>query len=408
MDAEIAAQARGGALGGAGAAARAERGGATGMKLRLGKWKIYPQDQIQRYLILDIAVCVFLFFRVLRADSSVGLPVTFLMLALFLALYYMGLWFRGWKLLAVVLAGCGLMAAFAVLHDPWILIFAAVYADFLGRVRVGWQLGVGLAALVAMYAAASYSLYGDALQFLRTVHLPFLIIQLAIPFVVRILEKSDSLKRELASANERIAHYVQEEERHRLARDLHDTLGQTLTMIKMKSELAERLMDRDPERAKREMREVARTSRLALKQVRDLVTDMRYVSLDQELELGRALLAGAGIAFECRRAPDRPALSKVTETMLALAVRESLTNVVKHSRAARCAVTETVEDGRYLLRIEDDGVGLKDKRTDGHGLAAIEERMRLLKGEAAIGPSPAGGVRVTLAIPLRSAEEDAS
>ncbi|OUM95808.1 MAG: hypothetical protein A9Z00_11640 [Thermobacillus sp. ZCTH02-B1] len=377
-------------------------------QLNLRKWKIYPEDQLQRYLFIDIAVCVFLFYKVLEADSPVGLPSTFLLLALFLALYYMGLWFRGGKLLAVVLAGCVLMSAFAILYDPWILIFAAVYADFLGRVRIPWQLAAGLAAFVAMYAAVSRGVYGDALQFLQTYHLPFLIIQLAIPFVVHILEKSDSLKRELDSANERIARFMQEEERHRLARDLHDTLGQTLTMIKMKSELAERLMDRDPDRAKREMREVARTSRLALKQVRDLVTDMRYVSLDQELELGRALLAAAGIAFDCRRAPDRPALSKVTETMLALAVRESLNNVVKHSRASRCTVTEKAEDGRYLLQIEDDGVGLTDQRAEGHGLAAIEERMRLLKGEAVIGPSPAGGVRVTLAIPVRPAEEDAS
>ena len=378
------------------------------MNANRGKLKIYPEDQIQRYLIIDIAVCVFLFFKVLRADSSVGLTGTFLLLALFLALYYMGLWLKGWKLLMIVLAGCGLMTAFALLYDPWILFFAAVYADFLGRVRAPWQLAAGLSAFAVMYLVVSFNLYGNAFHFLETAHLPILIIQLAIPFVVRILERSDSLKRELASANERIALYAQEEERHRLARDLHDTLGQTMTMIKMKSELAERLMDKDPERAKREMREVARTSRLALKQVRDLVTDMRYVSLDQELELGRALLAGAGIAFEYRREAARPALSKVTETMLALAVRESLTNVVKHSKASRCAVTETVEGGRYLLQIDDDGAGLADKRAEGHGLAAIEERMRLLRGEAGIGPSPAGGVRVSLAMPLPTAGGDAS
>jgi len=378
------------------------------MNANRGKLKIYPEDQIQRYLIIDIAVCVFLFFKVLRADSSVGLTGTFLLLALFLALYYMGLWLKGWKLLMIVLAGCGLMTAFALLYDPWILFFAAVYADFLGRVRAPWQLAAGLSAFAVMYLVVSFNLYGNAFHFLGTAHLPILIIQLAIPFVVRILERSDSLKRELASANERIALYAQEEERHRLARDLHDTLGQTLTMIKMKSELAERLMDRNPERARQEMREVARTSRLALKQVRDLVTDMRYVSLDQELELGRALLAGAGIAFEHRREAARPALSKVTETMLALAVRESLTNVVKHSKASRCAVTETVEGGRFLLQIDDDGAGLADKRAEGHGLAAIEERMRLLRGEAGIGPSPAGGVRVSLAMPLPTAGEDAS
>jgi len=380
----------------------------TVLNLNRRKFKFYPEDQLRRYLIIDIAICVFLFYKVLAADSPIGRFGTFLLLALFLALHYMGLWFRGWKLLAVVLAGCGLMTVFAVFYDPWILLFAVVYADFLGRARTRWHLGIGMSAFVAMYAVTSYEVYGDALHFLGTTFLPFLIVQLAVPFVVRILEKSDSLKRELASANERIAHYVQEEERHRLARDLHDTLGQTLTMIKVKSELAARLMDKDPDRARREMQEVVRTSRLALKQVRDLVTDMKYVSLEQEMELGRALLASAGIDFEFRRAEDRPKWSKVTETMLALAVRESLTNVVKHSKARRCVVTEQRAGGRYLLQIEDDGVGLTGERADGHGLAAIEERMRLLSGEARIGPSPAGGVGVTLAVPVPPAEEEAS
>jgi two-component system sensor histidine kinase DesK len=369
--------------------------------------KLYPEDQIRRYLIIDIVVCVFMFYKTLTAGSRAGLPVTFLMLALFLALYYMGLWSRGARLLLVVLAGCGLMTAFAILHEVWLLIFAAVFADFLGRVRSRPHFAAGMSALVAMYPVSSLVVHGDAFHFLGTPLLPFLIIQLAIPFVVRILEKNESLKTELAAANERIAQYAQEEERHRLARDLHDTLGQTLTMIKVKSELAERMLDKDPERARLEMRDVARTSRLALRQVRDLVTDMKHVPLERELEDGRALLASAGIAFGFSRSEVRPKLSKAAETMLALAVRESLTNVVKHSKAGRCEVAEMVKDGRYVLQIEDDGVGLAAERSEGHGLAAIEERMRLIGGGAAIGPSTAGGVRVTLSVPLRP-EEDAS
>jgi len=322
----------------------------------------------------------------------------------------MGLWYRDWRLLAVVVAGCGLMTVFAIFYNQWILLFATVFADFLGRVRSRGQLAAGLLALVAMYPVTSLVLHQDALHFLRTPHLPFLIIQLIIPFVVRILEKSESLKSELAAANERIALYVQEEERHRLARDLHDTLGQTLTMIKVKSELAMRMMDKDPPRARQEMQEVVRTSRLALKQVRDLVTDMRYVSLDQELELGKSLLASAGVHFDFRKVAHRPNLSKVTETMLALAVRESLTNVVKHSKAKHCAVTEQFADGWYQLHIEDDGIGMTgEQTTEGHGLAAIEERMSLLRGEARVGPSAMGGVKVTLAVavPVQPAAEEA-
>src|SRR5690606_34431997 len=194
----------------------------------------------------------------------------------------------------------------------------------------------GMAACAAMSAVVNAALFGNMLVFLQTVQLPFLIIQLAVPFVVRVLDRSESLKHELASANERLALYAQEEERRRLARDLHDTLGQTLTMIKVKSELALRTMDRHPEQARREMQEVVRTARAALKQVRGLVTAMRHVPLEQELDLGRSLLAGAGIGFERKPCEPRPPLSKTAETMMALAVRESLTNVARHSGASRC------------------------------------------------------------------------
>ena len=365
------------------------------------RFRLYPENQLRRYLILDIILCVFLFYQTLTTDSSLGLFGTFLLLALFLVLFYMGLWFRGWRLLTVVVAGCGLMAVFAVCYKPWLLLFAVAFADFLGRVRSREQLAAGLAAFAAMYLVTSYVVYQDAFHFFQTPLLPFMIIQLAIPFAVRIMERSESLKSELAAANERIALYAQEEERHRLARDLHDTLGQTLIMIKMKSELAMRMTEKNPDRARQELQEVVRASRAALKQVRDLVTDMRYVSLRQELEHGRILLDSAGIGFEFHGAERRPNLSKVTETMLALALRESLTNVAKHSGAGRCAVTEEFDDGWYRLRIEDDGAGMtEEQKTAGHGLSAMEERMRLLRGEARVGRSALGGVMVTLAVPV--------
>jgi len=105
------------------------------MNMKKFKFKIYPANQIQRYLFIDIILCVFLFYQVLSADSPVGLFGTFLLLALFLVLFYMGLWYRDWRLLAVVVAGCGLMTVFAIFYNQWILLFATVFADFLGRVR---------------------------------------------------------------------------------------------------------------------------------------------------------------------------------------------------------------------------------------------------------------------------------
>lgn len=107
--------------------------------------------------------------------------------------------------------------------------------------------------------------------------------------------KAKSLQKELSAANSQIERYIQEEERHRIARDLHDTLGQTLTMIKLKSELTIRLIEKDTTQAKQELNDILDTSRFALKQVRELVTDMKYISIESELNHLRELLRTAGI-----------------------------------------------------------------------------------------------------------------
>lgn len=367
--------------------------------------KLYPADQIQRYLLLDLIVSVFLFYHVLTADSSVGLLGTLLLLGLYLFFFYLGLWYRDWRLLLSVLGGCALLAVFGSFYNQWILFFGIIFADFLGRARSPWQLASGMLGLVAMYMLTNAYVHHDPFHFLYTSHLPMLIIQLIIPFVVRILERSRSLRQELAVAQERLEHYIQEEERHRLARDLHDTLGQTLTMIKVKSELALGVMDKDPNRAKQEIREVVHTSRFALKQVRDLVTGLKHVSVEDELKRGGKLLASSGIELTIHRLEKEPPLSKVEETMLAFALREAITNIVKHSQAKQCTVTEEHADGWYCLHIEDDGVGLGEKGQEGHGLASIQERMRLIKGKAYIAPARAGGVKVTLSVPLHLDKE---
>lgn len=364
------------------------------------KLKLYPADQVEWYLLIDIITFVFLFYHVLTAESPIGLFGTFLLLALFLVFFYVGLWYRDWRLFLAVLAGCALLSVLAMFYNQWLLFFGIVFADLLGRARSKAYMGLGMLGFVGMYMLTHAYLYQDAFHFLRTPMLPLLIIQLIIPVVIRMLESSNMLRQELAAANERIARYVQEEERNRLARDLHDTLGQTLTMIKTKGELALRLMEKDPERAKGEIREVIHTSRFALKQVRDLVTAMRHVSLEGELEQGRALLTSSGIKLRVDKKGALPPLSKVAETMLALALREAFTNIVRHSQATQCLVTLQVVGDWVHLIIEDDGIGLSGGATQGHGLASIRERLHSLQGQAEIGPSPAGGVKVHLSLPI--------
>ena len=369
------------------------------------KIKLYPADQLQRYLLIDIIVCILLFYQVLTAEGPFGFFGDLLLLGLFLILFYMGLWYRDWRLLLAVLGGCAFMAVLGIFYNEILLLFGIIFADFLGRARSKLYIFIGMIGFIVTYMVTNFYVHEDSLYFIHTPHLPMLIIQLVVPVVIHMLEGSKLLRRELASANERIDRYVQEEERQRLARDLHDTLGQTLTMIKVKSELAMRLLDKDPELARGEMQEVLHTSRSALKQVRDLVTSMKYVSLEEEFQLGRELLTSSGVQCKVSRSNDQPMLSKATETMLALAMREALTNIVKHSKAKQCIVTDQYTDGWYHICIEDDGIGMGEEKKDGHGLNSIQERMRLIGGEGTFSASSARGVRVTLSIPVDERRE---
>lgn len=368
------------------------------------KRKLYPADQIETYLIIDVVVFVFLIYHVLTADSPIGLVGSLFLLSLFLCAFYVSLWYRDWRLPVASLFGCGMLSVFAMFYNEWLLLYGFIFADLLGRARAKIHIFIGMFGFIIMYVVTHTYLNGDPLSFIETVHLPILILLLLVPIVVHITERSKMLRRELATANKKIERYIQEEERHRIARDLHDTLGQTLTMMKLKSELAIRLIDKDSEQAKQEINEVMRTSRFALKQVRELVTSMKYVSLDEEIEHGSKLLKSSGIRLSVKESPSPPKLSKVAETMLAFSLRECFTNIIKHSKAKSCSLTREFTNEWYHIHVEDDGIGFAGVETDGNGLTSIQERMRLLQGHVNIAASSNGGVSVTLSVPVNERE----
>jgi two-component system, NarL family, sensor histidine kinase DesK len=212
-----------------------------------------------------------------------------------------------------------------------------------------------------------------------------------------------ALNRELQEAREELARNAVAEERMRFARDLHDLLGHSLSLIALKSELARRLAEVDPPRARQEMADVEEAARRALAEVRDAVSGYRQVSCAQALAEARAALTGAGIAV---RLPDVvPALPGGVDAALGWVVREATTNVLRHSRARR-VVVELVEDGvQAVLTVTDDGAGTGERLTvlggaSGSGLAGLRERVGALGGELEAGPVDGGGYRVRASVPL--------
>jgi two-component system sensor histidine kinase DesK len=190
-------------------------------------------------------------------------------------------------------------------------------------------------------------------------------------------------------------------ERERIGRDLHDLLGHTLSMVALKSELAGRLIERDPSAARREMADVARVSREALSQVRSAVSGIRAAAMAAELASARLLLEAAGVQMEYWHDPQE--LPADVETCLALVLREAVTNIQRHARANRVEVTVIAGAERVVMRVRDDGRGGVNER--GNGLTGMRERIEARGGTLAI-ESPRGrGTSIEVALPLPATVE---
>ena len=144
-------------------------------------------------------------------------------------------------------------------------------------------------------------------------------------------------------------------ERERIARDLHDLLGHTLSVIVLKSELASKLADKNPARAIAEIREVERISREALSEVRAAVQGYRGSGLSAELARSKVALDAAGVRLVLERAPLE--LPPATEAGMSMVLREAVTNIVRHARAQHCTVVIEQRGDGYWLEVKDDGVG---------------------------------------------------
>lgn len=204
--------------------------------------------------------------------------------------------------------------------------------------------------------------------------------------VVRVLDQLGAQHRALAD------NLAVTAERERVARDVHDVLGHSLTVVTVKAELASRLVDTDPERAKAELVEIHDLTRQSLAEIRATVGGLRVARLVEQIDAARVALVGAGIVA------DLPGDVSVVEprhrVVLAWALREAVTNVVRHSGAARCRV----ELGTDWLSVVDDGKGMRGRR-EGNGLRGLRERVHAAGGAVELASGP-DGVGTSLRVQL--------
>jgi two-component system, NarL family, sensor histidine kinase DesK len=184
----------------------------------------------------------------------------------------------------------------------------------------------------------------------------------------------------LRMAHEEIEQLAKTAERERIARDMHDVLGHSLSLIVLKSELAGRLLDSQPSRAALEIAEIETAARQALAEVRKTITGYRSEGFASELTRAAQALETAGVRLN--RPAKAPYLTARHEATLSLVLREAVTNIVRHAGARECSIeVSTAEDGTRLI-IADDGCG--DIRQEGNGLRGMRERVRELGGSLSL------------------------
>ncbi|GAA1950314.1 sensor histidine kinase [Kitasatospora viridis] len=205
--------------------------------------------------------------------------------------------------------------------------------------------------------------------------------------VVAAFAEIASTNKALVTAQAEVERLAQEAERNRIARDLHDLLGHSLTAITVKSRLAQRLVAKDTALAQAEMAAVENLSRQALADVRAAVSGYREVTLAGELARGRELLRAAGVLADLPSATD--VVAERERELFGWVLREGLTNVVRHARATRCTVTITADS----IEIRDDGRATGDN-ADGKGLTGLRERVAAAGGAVLAGPLDPHGWRV--------------
>lgn len=284
--------------------------------------------------------------------------------------------------LATVVVGMG-----ARFGEGWLYLFPLL-AIACATVLYGRAVRVVLAALTAVTALVVWRTGGT----FETV-MAFGWGTFSLGLVISVILHLQTVIAELNETRQRLAEAAVAEERLRFARDLHDLLGHTLSVIVVKAEAVRRLVDRDPGQAARQAADIETVGRQALTEVREAVTGYREDSLATELDRARDALEAAGVAVTIRR--DGPPLPARSESLLSWVVREAATNILRHSVATTAcfAITDTT------LTIRDNGTAEAPAARGGSGLRGLSERLAMAGGSVEAGPLPEGGFEVVARLP---------
>lgn len=323
------------------------------------------------------------FYFIFRSSSADRWVYGIVMIIIFFACYVLSFKSKGWLVYFWTVGQMVVSITMTLLFGY--MYFALFLAFFIGNIQKR-------AAFFTLYpihllttiVSINYELIMRNPVFLS--QLPFVLVSIIavvlLPVTTYNRNNQDRLQGQLENANKRISELVIMEERQRISRDLHDTLGQRLSLIGLKSDLAGKLMTKNPAQALVEINDVRNTARSALKEVREMITQMRGIRLEDELVRIRQLLQAAEIEYVLEGEPDLSHTSLITENVLSMCMKEAVTNVVKHSGASRCLIEMESTRTELVIKVKDNGGGIEGSRlySKGHGLQGMKERLEFVNG----------------------------
>lgn len=306
--------------------------------------------------------------------------ITTVAIVVFLVLYFAIFWLeQPWNcVIAAAMAAMGIGLGHLNQGASVFVIYAAIF--------LAWTFKNTRQALIAL-ATIILALGIDAYFF----HAPLgfwgtsIIVSLGVGISNMFFAERTRAMGKLRMANEEIEHLAKVAERERIARDLHDVLGHTLSLIIVKSTLAGRLLDKsaghgsitfDPQRAKKEIADIEKVSREAMAEIRSTLRGYSTYKLSEEIQRATSTLSSAGVSAQSEAA-DIP-MTPAQESVVALIVREAITNVVRHAQARNCRLRLASNNGQCVLEIVDDGRG--GVLIEGNGLRGMRERIEALGG----------------------------
>lgn len=367
----------------------------------IGKFRLYPKEDgfVSIIWLIFILIPIIVMFPYDNFDKQLALITLGIFVVTYRNCLFNGKWFPFWMAL---MYGISLFYTiyfgyiYLFIYPAWMIGFAGMKKNEFKYYYI---------ALLMTLIPVPFSLYQlpeYLAQDLKITIFVYGFFICAAPFAGRSIRKQAELRKQMYQSTQRMEYVIKQEERYRIARDLHDTLGQSLSIMTIKTELAGKLLDKDHALAKKEMAEVAETSRETLQTVREIVSSMRHVLIAEEMITIEKSLRAAKIILSTEGEELTGELATDIQNTVSYCLRESVTNIIRHSKASHCRISITKDATKYVFVIEDDGKGMNES-VHGNGLMGLKERIKTICGELEF--IQKNGTKVLFTVPVDREKE---